>query len=1667
MARRVNKKFVVALSLGMVGVVGVAGSVIAGPKLLRMYRDRNPEVILARADAQEKAGDLKAAADSYQRAADKMAQGHIPGADVWYQRAADLCEKISDKATTANEAVSYYQLSRGLRNAALRENPFNKKLTEQLMDEMYELTAQYQFGDTKELKRLAEQMNKLEPSAKAMAYLAKIQFVQAAQSDTPSLETLNEIESKYLDEADKLQPNLALAVAVRAEIDWGRARLDLIKTSVNPRVPPKPDATEDAKNKWKETVEKYHSEKGVDGVESRLRNYLSNVEKNADVADVLANILQEKYAESRGKDKGPLTDLLSMYKGVYDAYAAKTDEASKKQRKEIAAKYANLCLIAKQSDKGVDVLQQLIKDDPDAPDGYKLLADFYRSMGNAEEAIKQYEAVRSHPQIGSGPQADINRQIQLQALENLAWLNLDVAQQVGPATVEGKARMKAAGDFTDVMRKENVIKGILLMLDGRAQLLNGDVPQAVKTLHAAEAGLNQPGLQMRLRNVDLLLAEANAREQLGQALDYVEKALRIRGDIGTAFRRAQLLMQVGRVEDARFTLEKLRGDEILVDGKSSGHYENEEALGEAFFNDVQTLYLRVSAGTRDVGSSVAGAMMRERGASTTLVLAQLELNDGDYQTAARDAESVLATASKATDTERQQAYSIAIAAYAQLGQKENKEAAKRLADEAVTKFPDKPGFKQAALQLSHEGDLSDPQVQTAIINAIEDLYYRQLAFARYYYQQKEFDKSLSAMGEAAKTLDAKPDRDRQQEVIERSFNLAVAAAASTDDAKKSDYYDMAQGYAVQAEKLNLDGTGGRFYQGRLLMAKTGNKDGLPLLVQAVSMRPDYALGRIYLGQAYIRQQNFAAALDEFREAVKLAPNNMTALYNTIELLMIRGDASSFEEARGLVRTGLNLSPYNRAFAVYQDELFKDNLRPAIEQRLAILKRDPDDLDNIMRLASLYARTEDQNQLVKAIQMMEEAHKLHGKDLNVADKLANLYLEIKTQDYALVHQQSLALYAPFLADPDPLMQFRAYLVQGDFAHKAGLQGDETYRAKMQNAAVDSYNEAIKREPKETDIAERHLGDMYFELNRFADAAGVYEKILNKSTAPASKTAVVRRLIESQLREGSDTLTKAANDRLDKLIAEDSKDAQARVLRAFGAWQKQKYDLALQELNTVLGANPNNTEALYYRGMVYAAQNKFDDAVRDLVTARSVKPDALNVRMQLAGIYLQTQRYGEAALEFTEAIKSNPDMPTIRIQYAEFLLDLFKMEKNLPAEGGIEFVDNIRRMRLKDRLVDHITESRSKFPADYWTLKYAQMLMIDGDARLALSYYQRIFERDANYKGDLSIQQLYLTCLLTNSSWAETVDRATELFNIPAVQEFLNTHPENASLYVKRAKAFYQLKRDTEGARDVDRAFALSMNYARQKQDYSVYLNVLSELTDTREPAPIKSDVVSEILRQRMAADPSETIARIAYVQNLLEANRPADADAAMKDLATPAADSVLLPKVLRLRAVVNMQNKRYEAAAEEFKTIIKDSPEDVQSLNNYAFMLAENLNNPTEAIKLAQQAVNILMTKSNAANVFKLMPSVQDTLGYAQYRKGNREDLDKAISTLEAAAKLQPVPSIYLHLAMAYDKRGATGDPAQALRFAKDGVKLATAARDPILPELQTIYTRVSKGVAEK
>src|SRR6267378_2289325 len=108
------------------------------------------------------------------------------------------------------------------------------------------------------------------------------------------------------------------------------------------------------------------------------------------------------------------------------------------------------------------------------------------------------------------------------------------------------------------------------------------------------------------------------------------------------------------------------------------------------------------------------------------------------------------------------------------------------------------------------------------------------------------------------------------------------------------------------------------------------------------------------------------------------------------------------------------------------------------------------------------------------------------------------------------------------------------------------------------------------------------------------------------------------------------------------AAQTTEADVYVARAIIEIDEKKYDEALQSLKKALEVAPDHVEALYYTGVVYAAQRKPAEAVPFLQKARTKAPTDPAIAFQLGLAYFAQQQYDRAQPLFEEVFKTNPDL-----------------------------------------------------------------------------------------------------------------------------------------------------------------------------------------------------------------------------------------------------------------------------------------------------------------------------------------------------------------------------------------------------------------------------------------
>ncbi len=726
------------------------------------------------------------------------------------------------------------------------------------------------------------------------------------------------------------------------------------------------------------------------------------------------------------------------------------------------------------------------------------------------------------------------------------------------------------------------------------------------------------------------------------------------------------------------------------------------------------------------------------------------------------------------------------------------------------------------------------------------------------------------------------------------------------------------------------------------------------------------------------------------------------------------------------------APRDPQLAQYADYLgitSKEDLAKAIAVREGIRAANPTDTQNIIRLAILYRRNEsnDPKALDKAIAIVRPLLERDPKDLGSVSLLADLYASVgKTDD-------GIKLFDPYVAGSDPKLKYQALLDLGEFCK---------YWKRYDNA-VTAFHEAMKLQPAGNDDAQRHLGDLFFDMDDMPNAEATYQAIVATLPEGNPRTTVLRRLIEAQLRQQKFATADALLEK--EILSKNPDDLQGLLLRAFSRIQQNRTKEAILDLNDVLKKAPDNADALYYRALAQYATpgGNIEQAISDLVSVRDQDKTNFKSRALLAQVYRQSGRYGEAASEYAAILKLNPDLIQVRRDYANFLMNLAEVQQQqLAASSTGELAFSIQSIRPAELLEDLMRESYAKYPQQAeWAILLARVLSL---SRATVPNAKQIYEGlYSQLSEDPAVADGYVTSLLQTNGYEDVIKVATAM---------ISKRPELLDFYLRRAAAFKALHKDAEALADIDHCFAASIADARRTKDYAGFFMMLNGSLGFMPP-----EVVGGRLQARLAADPNETISTVGLVQTLLLRNRPADAVPIITALHIPEDDQALKIVVLKQRALVNYRAGNFPAAYKDFSALFVLAPDDIDNLNNVAFMLADSMGKPKDALPYAERAVKALQASGNPAVLVANTSNVYDTYGWVKFRNG---DIDGAIVALRRSIQAQATPIACLHLTLVFKEAKRLPEARDTLQ---QGMELAAASKDDTQAQFAQLQKDLSGG----
>ena len=1242
--------------------------------------------------------------------------------------------------------------------------------------------------------------------------------------------------------------------------------------------------------------------------------------------------------------------------------------------REIVRLFANL----NRSDAQEKILQDYVSAVPNDMNGFEQLARFYQATGHQAEAINAFKTIVNHENTDIGAAALHGQEREIESLFFISWLYMDLAEISAVSSADGKADLTEGSSFIERFRSSRPAHPLLDLLDGRMQLLRKNIPQAMALLRRANETLGAQEPNRYWLFTKLKLAQAyEEQKEWGNALEYLDQVMaKIPGYTPAVLHKAYVLNQV-----AQFAKALELANAVLRD--DPGNTTALRTKAEAF------LGLGESAEYYKIMNAIDSV-------PAMLELARVKLASGDVEGA-----RILTDRIFEKDPENMAASSLAVLANMQLGKKDQAEV---IVQKVLTRDPKNTQFQmlQAAIKQPNE---DSRKIQEEIIRNIEDPYTRNLAFAQIYQREGDKAKEMDALLQAEKSLDPDSDKGRNSlpELVDRIFALSVTQATQAKDPKvQREFWEQAQRYVEKAERLNLDGVNGKLFRGRLQMAQGAKKEGVTTLEQAVATRPDYSLARTVLGQAYYEQDRKDEALEEFKKAIEQKPDNIAALKGAIALHARKADRANLEAAAIYLRQAMVFAPQDPTLRSFSD--FIGDPAEAIRLRENAYRRNPDDDENTKRLALLYVRKQDYQ---KAAVLLKALYEKKPDDLDLADNLARVYRESQQTNEALTILQG------FTSNHDQKTRYTALMLLG-----------EMYRS-LNNipAAVTTYRQAVEQKAEGSDEAERRLADLYFDIEDMKNAEEVYARIYDREKGTQRDIRVLRRLVETMIRQEKYS---QAQELLGRILKDHPDDPEGLVLRGFALLRQRKANEAIESFNRVLAKNPNNIDALHYRAFAqFYLQGDMDQAVSDLVRVRDQNANAINSRLLLARVYRLARKYAEASNEYADVLKLRPDLVSARIEYANYLLDLASIYQRISKDAQDDFSFQVRTARPIETLDALLIESRQRFKDQPgWRIMQGNLLTIRGKSSEAARCYEDAFHATGD---NPQFAGPYLGSLLNDKNYEDVVTLASKL---------IQKRSDIGDLYVKRGSALAAIGKINDALTDFDQALALN------SRELQPFLNVLHA-----EAQAIPGNAAIDHLAARIKANPKDVPASVGLGQMYLSAERYDDCVNVLKPLLTDPTAVGIKSLVLRLTALAHYQNKEFDKSLGEYQELLKIEPEDLEALNNVSFLLADDLKRPKDGMPYAEQAIKILRTKPVDV-IFVNNGNLLDTYGWLKFLNG---DLDGALVELNRANQVDPLAITYLHIARVQKKQNNMDDARKAVQ---ECIRLATAKKDPILATAQ-------------
>lgn len=484
--------------------------------------------------------------------------------------------------------------------------------------------------------------------------------------------------------------------------------------------------------------------------------------------------------------------------------------------------------------------------------------------------------------------------------------------------------------------------------------------------------------------------------------------------------------------------------------------------------------------------------------------------------------------------------------------------------------------------------------------------------------------------------------------------------------------------------------------------------------------------------------------------------------------------------------------------------------------------------------------------------------------------------------------------------------------------------------------------------------------------------------------------------------------------DSAIAANPGKTNVRISKALNLLRQKQPQAAIDELIIAQKQEPNNPRPDHIRAGVLFSQGKADEAVAVFNSVLKREPDYTPSRMALATIALRKKDPDAAVRQYDAILKAHPDYTPALLAKGNLALSRGKKEEAQKvfaeaahAQKSLAAYQSLVGELLRDKKIEAAlteAEAASKaFPQSAPALQLLGLAKMNGkDIKGAEAAFLQSVKLAGNKSADgyQGLGDFYL-------SQKRLPDAAN------AYQQAIKLEPNRGNLYVRLAE-IQNAQGQTAAAEKT-----LRITIDKAPKNPAAHAVLADFYLQSRRPDQAISHYQQA---QKLLGKPDTTL--LLRLGNAYYAKGDAKSGAAQMRQAL-AIDPKLVIARFTLASAAEAAGDRATAES-EYRKILEQVPNYAPALNNLAYLYASQNRNLEQAQRYVDSAIKVAPQDL----------TLQDTLGWLQYRRGQHA---AAVKTLSAVAnKLDKEANVQFHLGAALI---ANGQKAQGVAAIQQALKL--------------------------